>query len=56
MSDENKKRVTITLTPEAHEKIKMYAKMKHTNVSAAIEDWIWNELEIDEDNPKEDRK
>lgn len=45
MSEENKKRVTITLTPKAHEKIKKYAKEKHTTVSAAIEYWIWNYLD-----------
>ena len=47
MVEENKKRVTITLTPKSHEKIKKYAKKKHTSVSGAIEDWIWNELDFD---------
>lgn len=45
MPNENKKKVTITLTPKSHEKIKEYAKTRHTTVSAAIEDWIWNELD-----------
>ncbi|MBS5888133.1 MAG: hypothetical protein KIB08_06470 [Negativicoccus succinicivorans] len=50
MTKENKKKVTISLTPKSHEKIKRYAKKKHTSVSGAIEDWIWNELqEIKED-------
>lgn len=50
MTEENKKKVTISLTPKSHEKIKKYAKKKHTSVSGAIEDWIWNELqEIKED-------
>ncbi|MDU1022886.1 MAG: DUF6364 family protein [Peptoniphilus harei] len=46
MVKENKKKVTITLTPKSHEKIKKYSKEKHTSVSGAIEDWIWNELDI----------
>jgi len=54
MTSENKKKVTITLTPKSHEKIKKYANEKHTTVSAAIEDWIWNELEIKEN--KEDKR
>lgn len=45
MVQEKKKRITITITPKSHEKIKRYAKKKHTSVSGAIEDWIWNELE-----------
>ena len=44
MEKENKKKVTISLTQKSHEKIKEYAKEKHTSVSGAIEDWIWNEL------------
>lgn len=48
MARSKKKQVTITLTPKAHEKIKEYAKEKHTTVSGAIEDWIWNELEVKE--------
>lgn len=47
MVKENKKKVTITLTPKAYEKIKWFAKKKHTSVSEAIEDWIWNELKED---------
>lgn len=54
MVQENKKKVTITLTPKSHEKIKQYAKKKHTSVSGAIEDWIWNELELDKEK-KEDK-
>lgn len=53
MSQENKKKVTITLTPKSHEKIKEYAKDKHTTVSAAIEDWIWNELNVEKKDKKE---
>lgn len=49
MANENKKRVTITLTPQAQEKIKQYADEKHTTVSAAIEDWIWNELKTEKE-------
>lgn len=52
MLQENKKRVTITITPKSHKKIKRYAKNKHTSVSGAIEDWIWNELKFD----KEERR
>lgn len=57
MVRENKKRVTITLTPKSHEKIKQYAKKKHTSVSGAIEDWIWNELKLnnDEENKQEEK-
>ena len=44
MEKENKKKVTISLTQKSHEKIKEYAKEKHTSVSGAIEEWIWNEL------------
>ncbi len=57
MVKENKKRVTITLTPKSHEKIKQYAKKKHTSVSGAIEDWIWNELQFnnDEENKQEEK-
>lgn len=54
MVQENKKKVTITITPKSHEKIKRYAKKKHTSVSGAIEDWIWNELGFD--NEKEEDK
>lgn len=46
--DETRKKVTITLTPKSHEKIKKYASDKHTTVSGAIEHWIWNELEVKE--------
>ncbi|EFK38790.1 MULTISPECIES: DUF6364 family protein [Peptoniphilus] len=49
MYNKNKKRVTITITQKAHDKIKTYAKEKHTSVSGAIENWIWNELKISED-------
>lgn len=52
---ENKKRVTITLTPKSHEKIKRYAKKKHTSVSGAIEDWIWNELNVDIEKKDNDK-
>lgn len=47
MVKENKKKVIITLTPKAHEKMKRFTKKKHISVSGAIEDWIWNELEED---------
>lgn len=49
MVKENKKRINITLTPKSHEKIKQYAKKKHISVSGAIEDWIWNELEFNQE-------
>lgn len=55
MIKENKKRVTITLSHKSHEKIKKYAKKKHTSVSGAIEDWIWNELDNDSDKKGENR-
>lgn len=55
MVKENKKRVTITLTPKSHEKIKRYAKKKHTSVSGAIEDWIWNELKDDIEKKDNDK-
>lgn len=32
MIKENKKRINITLTPKSHEKIKRYAKKKHTYI------------------------
>lgn len=53
MTRENKKRITISLTPKSHEKIKRYAKEKHTSVSGAIEDWIWNQLEDKFENKDE---
>lgn len=56
MVKENKKRINITLTPKSHEKIKQYAKKKHTSVSGAIEDWIWNELESDTESKKKKKK
>lgn len=58
MKGDSKKRVTITLSPKSHEKIKQYAKSKHTSVSGAIEDWIWNQLEFDfkKDEEKKTRR
>ena len=56
MAKENKKKVTITLTPKSHEKIKQYAKKKHTSVSGAIEDWIWNELDNKRNNNNKNDK
>jgi hypothetical protein len=53
---EKKKRVTVTLTPKAHEKIKNYAKEKHTTVSAAIEYWIWNQLDKNQNDNLKDNK
>ena len=38
----SKVRVNISLSPETHQRLKDYASSKHTTVSQAITDWIWN--------------
>lgn len=37
-----KKRINITLSPDAVHILKHHAQVNHVTVSAAIENWIWS--------------
>lgn len=40
-----KKRINITLSPDAVLLLKHYAQSNHITVSAAIENWVWTSID-----------
>lgn len=40
-----KKRINITLSPDAVLVLKHYAQSNHITVSAAIENWVWTSID-----------
>ena len=48
--------MTISLDPETNERLRRYARQRHSTVSQIITDWVWSQNVKDEPAPAEAAK